>query len=151
MNMHPKWFWPLAFAMLSTTTHAGSRLREVTGTSCKAISIKVGVGLTTQVVFEQEPKTTLLADQSHFKIVTNGSAKRSIAIIPTLAANELEALGAAGPTNTFVAALNGSLKTNLFVFFDSQNQLMIELSFAAKDSADYLVKVTQRFDERCAL
>jgi hypothetical protein len=142
-------------AMVSGGATWGSPvLREVTSTSCKAVPIELGVGMTTQIVFEQEPKVTLFADQTHFKVVTNPSANRSIAIIPVISGSEIEAIknGRAGLSSAaLAAALNESVKTNLFVFFDNNNQLMFELRFTEKKNADYLVKVKQVFNSGCAL
>lgn len=136
-----------------SSAFAGTALREVSSTSCKAIPIELGMGMTTQIIFEQEPKVTLFADQTHFKVVTNSSANRSIAIIPVISSSEIESLGvraSASPT-ALVNALNANIKTNLFVFFENNNQLMFELRFTEKKNADYLVKVKQIFNDGCAL
>ena len=129
----------ISVLIVGSVTDAGPVLREVSSTSCKAIPIELGVGMTTQIIFEQEPKVTLFADQTHFKVVTNPSANRSIAIIPLVS------------TSDSVAALNANIKTNLFVFFENNNQLMFELRFADKKNADYLVKVKQIFNNGCVL
>lgn len=145
----------LVLGIITTSlSSANPSLREVKSTSCKAIPIELGVGITTQIIFEQEPKVTLFADQTHFKVVTNPSASRSIAIIPVISSNEIEAMkngrGSLSP-EALTAALNKNIKTNLFVFFDNNNQLMFELRFADKKNADYLVKVKQEFNDGCVL
>jgi hypothetical protein len=133
---------------------AGPTMREVSSTSCKAIPIELGIGMTTQIIFEQEPKVTLFADQTHFKVVTNGKANRSIAIIPLISSSEIEGIKNGHPgmsSEAVAAALNASIKTNLFVFFENNNQLMFELRFADKKNADYMVKVKQVFTGECVL
>ena len=144
----------LSSLLLASFAFASPSLREVSSTSCKAIPISLGVGMTTQIIFEQEPKVTLFADQTHFKVVTNPSANRSIAIIPVISSSEIDAMkhGRASLSSEALAhSLNESIKTNLFVFFDNNNQLMFELRFADKKNADYLVKVKQVFNDGCVL
>lgn len=146
--------WPIIVLAicLASTAFGGTALREVSSTSCKAIPIELGVGMTTQIIFEQEPKVTLFADQTHFKVVTNATANRSIAIIPVISQSEIEALGGRAASQAgLVTALNSNIKTNLFVFFENNNQLMFELKFTDKRNADYLVKVKQVFNDGCVL
>lgn len=147
------WLFIAVSALLLSTASAGTTLREVSSTSCKAIPIELGVGMTTQIIFEQEPKVTLFADQTHFKVVTNASANRSIAIIPVISQSEIESLGGRTTVSqaALVTALNANIKTNLFVFFENNNQLMFELKFTDKKNADYLVKVKQVFNDGCVL
>jgi hypothetical protein len=130
-------------------------VRRVSSDSCKMIPVKVALGRTTQIVLEQTPKSTLFADKKHFKIVTDPSSPRSLAIIPLIDNNDLSLFGMTGgslrsPT-ALVSALNKSFKTNLFVFFDQSNQLMFELQFVEKDRADNILKVTQVFNGECDL
>lgn len=147
----------MTWIMLTTAPAALAKtdIREVTSTSCKIIPINLGIGMTTQIVLEQEPKTTLFADKKHFKIVSNATSPRSLAIIPFVEQSELDAFrtpgGALPAPAALASALNGSFKTNLFVFFDNNNQLMFELRFVEKSKADYIVKVTQSFNENCNL
>lgn len=143
-----------AIFLSASFASAGASLREVTATSCKAVQIDLAVGMTTQIVFEQEPKVTLFADQTHFKIVTNATASRSIAIIPVISSSEIDAIKNGRPNmsnDALASALDASFKTNLFVFFDNNNQLMFELRFVDKKRADYLVKVKQNFSQGCVL
>lgn len=143
-----------AIFLNASLASAGASLREVTATSCKAVQIDLAVGMTTQIVFEQEPKVTLFADQTHFKIVTNATASRSIAVIPVISSSEIDAIKNGRPNmsnDALAAALDASFKTNLFVFFDNNNQLMFELRFVDKKRADYLVKVKQNFSQGCVL
>lgn len=130
-------------------------VRTVSASSCEVTKINLGLGLTTQIVFEQEPKLTLYADKKHFKITSNDLAPRSLAIIPFFEANELnpfrDTSGALLAPDKLANALNRSFKTNLFVFFKNNNQLMFELKFSEKEKADYVVKVKQTFGKDCAL
>ncbi len=130
-------------------------VREVSASSCEVVRLNLGLGITTQVVFEQEPKVTLYADHRHFRINTNSLSPRSLAIIPFVEANELNAFRDAQgrmPTGAALAqALDKSFKTNLFVFFDNNNQLMFQLRFVDKAQADYIVRVKQVFKEDCVL
>lgn len=130
-------------------------IRHVSSTSCQIVPVNLGLGMTTQIVFEQEPKVTLYADKKHFKVVTNSSSPRSLAIIPVIEGNELDSFGTGrspltNPT-ALVNFLNKSFRTNLFVFFDNNNQLMFELKFTEKQKADYILKVTQNFNGSCQL
>lgn len=122
-------------------------VREVSGSSCRPIQINLGLGLTTQLIFEQEPKVTLFADKTHFKIVTNPSSPRSVAIIPNVDPSELERLKG----RSIARVLDQNLKTNLFIIFAGSNQLMFDLRFVDKAKADYVVKVNQTFPEDCVL
>lgn len=130
-------------------------VREVEATSCDVIRVNVGLGMTTQIVLEQEPEVTLFADKKHFKVNTNSSAPRSLAIIPFVDSNEIEVFRNSsghlpGPKD-LATALDKSFKTNLFVFFKNQNQLMFEMRFVEKAKADYILKVKQVFRENCVL
>lgn len=140
---------------LPTAAVAISGVREVSHTSCEIIPVNVGLGMTTQIVLEQEPKVTLYADKKHFKISTTSLSPRSLAIIPFVDTAELndfrDAKGRLPSPEALASALNKSLKTNLFVFFDNNNQLMFELRFVEKKNADYLLKVKQLFNKNCFL
>ncbi len=132
-----------------------SGVREVSASSCEVIRLNLGLGMTTQVVFEQEPKVTLYADHRHFRINTNSLSPRSLAIIPFVEGSELNAFRDAqgrlpGP-KALAEALDKSFKTNLFVFFEGQNQLMFQLRFVEKSRADYIVRVKQIFNQDCLL
>jgi hypothetical protein len=144
--------WLLSLAI---SAYASSGLRQVSRTSCQVIPVNVGLGITTQVVFEQEPKVTLYADKKHFKVATNASSPRSLAIIPVIEGSELDSFrdahGSLPSPKVLAAALDRSFKTNLFVFFDNNNQLMLELRFVDKAKADYILKVTQLFNGDCEL
>jgi hypothetical protein len=141
--------WPLPSAF------AASKVRNVSSSSCNATHVNVALGITTQIIFEQEPKVTLYADKKHFKVVTNASSPRSLAIIPVVENSEMDIFrngkGGLPSPAALAAALDRSFKTNLFVFFDNNNQLMFELHFVDKPKADYILKVTQVFTERCEL
>lgn len=144
----------LSFAFAASTKPVKG-IRQVSSTSCEIVPVNLGLGMTTQLVFEQEPKVTLFADKKHFKVVTNSSSPRSLAIIPVIEGNELEnfSIGHSLLANSaaLVKFLNKSFRTNLFVFFDNNNQLMFELKFTEKPKADYILKVTQKFNGSCEL
>ena len=147
--------WIIALAMslaFAAPTKPIRGVRQVSSSSCEIVPVNLGLGMTTQIVFEQEPKVTLYADKKHFKVVTNSSSPRSLAIIPVIEGTELDNSRSllANPTS-LVNFLNKSFKTNLFVFFDNNNQLMFELKFAEKPKADYILKVTQTFNGSCEL
>lgn len=147
----------MVFALLGATiaARASTALRKVTSSSCQIIPVNLGLGMTTQIVLEQEPKVTLYADKKHFKIVTNASSPRSLAIIPVLESSDLDpfrdAKGELPSPAALAAALDRSYKTNLFVFFENNNQLMFELRFVEKKKSDYIVKVTETFTGDCSL
>jgi len=134
---------------------AAPGVREVEATSCDVIRVNLGLGMTTQIVLEQEPEVTLFADKKHFKVNTNSSAPRSLAIIPFISSNEVDVFrneaGRLPEEKSLAAALDKSFKTNLFVFFKNNNQLMFELRFVEKSRADYILKVKQIFKESCVL
>lgn len=137
--------------LLFGVAHARPGVREVTSSSCKIIKVNLGLGMTTQIVLEQEPKVTLYADKKHFKVITNTFSPRSLAVIPFVEPSELNILRDPGgrlPSSTGLAsALKNSFETNLFVFFENNNQLMFELRFVEKKKADYILKVHQVFQD----
>lgn len=143
----------LSLPLFATKSAPG--VRHISGTSCDVLPVNLSPGMTTQIVFEQEPKMTLFADKKHFKIVTNASSPRTLAIIPVIEGSEIESLTPArtlpGHSEALAALLNRSFKTNLFVFFDNSNQLMFDLHFTVKSKADYILKVTQTFGGKCDL
>lgn len=132
-----------------------SDIRRVSSSSCKSIIVNLGLGTTTQIVFEQEPKVTLYADKKHFKIVTNSNSPRSLAIIPMVEGPELDVFreksGRLPASPVLASALDRNFNTNLFVFFDNNNQLMFHLRFVEKDKADNILKVSETFSEGCEL
>ncbi len=134
---------------------AGAGVRQVSSTSCDAIRVNLGLGMTTQIVFEQEPKVTLYADKTHFKINTNSTSPRSLAVIPFVDMNELnhfrDAKGKLPAAGLLAGHLDKSFRTNLFVFFENNNQLMFELRFVEKSKADYVLKVNQVYNRDCSL
>lgn len=144
-----------ALMVLVTSVFATPGVRYVTNTSCDTIRLNVAAGITTQIVLEQEPKVTLFADKKHFKINTNAASPRSLAVIPVFESSELEQLqgGRAIPRSQMDLAtlLDRNFKTNIFVFFENNNQLMFELRFVPKEKADYVLKVKQSFNGKCEL
>ena len=132
-----------------------SGVREVEATSCEVIKVNLGLGITTQIVLEQQPKTTLYADKSHFKVQSNEGTPRSLAVIPYIQSSEVNTFrksnGELPSPEKLANALNESFRTNLFVFFENENQLMFELQFVPKAKADYILKVRQKFSKECSL
>ena len=132
-----------------------SAVREVSKSSCEVIHINLGLGMTTQVLFEQDPKVTLYADKKHFKISTNTLSPRSLAIIPFIESSEMDAFrnnkGQLPSSKILASHLDVNFRTNLFVFFENNNQLMLDLRFVEKRAADYIVKIKQVFNRNCAL
>ncbi len=145
----------LIVALQTQSVFAVPGVRKISSSSCKVVPVNLAIGITTQIVFEQEPKVTLYADKKHFKVVTNASSPRSLAIIPTIESNELDVFrsprGNLPSPSLLATALDRSFKTNLFVFFDNNNQMMFELRFVQKDKADYILKVSQVFNGDCEL
>lgn len=150
-------FLILMFAQLQIFAAAktADKVRTVSKTSCQVIPVNLALNVTTLVVLEQEPKTTLYADKKHFRIVNDSSSPRSLAIIPVVESSELDlfrdAKGVLPAAKALATALDRNFKTNFFVFFENNNQLMFELRFVEKEKADYILKVTQVFNEDCAL
>jgi hypothetical protein len=137
------------------STYAKSGVRKTTSSSCDIIRVNLGLGMTTQIVLDQEPKVTLYADKTHFKINTTPVSPRSVSIIPFVDPAELNVFrdvhGKLPSPKNLAMALDKSFKTNLFIFFDNDNQLMFELHFVEKKKADYLLKVRQTFKKDCVL
>lgn len=142
-------------SFVGRVAQARTDVREVSASSCDIIQVNLGLGMTTQVVLEQEPKVTLYADKKHFKITTTSLSPRSLAIIPFVESSEIEALQSSQnqrlSPKRLASELDKSLKTNLFVFFDNNNQLMFQLRFVEKNKADYIVMVKQIFKKGCNL
>jgi hypothetical protein len=152
-----KIFYIIIIIFYSNFSHSKNQnnIREVSSTSCNTVRINLGLGMTTQIVFQQEPKATLYADKRHFKINTNTLAPRSLAIIPYVDSSELQVFkdsnGNYPSPKKLAISLDKSFRTNLFVFFENNNQLMFELRFVEKEKADFLIKVKQIFKKDCVL
>lgn len=145
----------LLFVFVPIFAFGKSGVREISSSSCDIIHVNLGLGMTTQIMLDQEPKVTLYADKTHFKINTTPVAPRSISIIPFVDPAELnvfrDSRGKLPSQKALAIALDKSFKTNLFIFFDNDNQLMFELHFVEKKKADYLLKVKQTFKKDCVL
>ncbi|MCB9024812.1 MAG: hypothetical protein H6625_00715 [Bdellovibrionaceae bacterium] len=135
--------------------NADTGVRRVSSSSCDVIRVNLGIGMTTQIVLEQAPKVTLFADKKHFKISTNPLSPRSLAIIPYIDSTELDMFKDSKSIllapKPLASALDNSFRTNLFVFFENNNQLLFELRFVVKKQADNILKVTQIFNKDCGL
>lgn len=142
-----------ALIVISATNSGG--VREIKATACDISRINVGVGMTTQIVFDSEPTMTLMADQQHFLVQGSKGAKRSIAIIPRIDPGEIKALWPDSmrlPTMAeTIAAVDRAFRTNLFVFFNNSRQLMFELRFVEKPKVDFVVRVQEVFKKGCPL
>lgn len=131
-------------------------VRVVSATSCEVIPVKLALGITTQLIFQEEPAVTLNADEKHFNIQATPQVPRSIAIIPQVSRQEIDEITKHSPSTSgarkgLEKSLNAHFKTNLFVFFKSQTQLMFELQFVEPKHSDYILKVNQVFDPECLL
>src|SRR5689334_24248379 len=120
----------LLFSFFSISSLGAPNVRKVTSTSCHAIRVNLGVGMTTQIVLQQEPKVTLFADKKHFRISTNELAPRSLAVIPFIEASEVNRFDSSPRRSSpreLAQLLDKNFKTNLFIFFEGNNQLMFDL------------------------
>lgn len=148
----------LFISLLASTSSASSLIkgiRVVESTSCEVIPVNLGLGMSTQIILEQEPKATLYADKKHFKIDTNKLSPRSLAIIPAFTSQDLDVFkdsqGNFPSSSQLAKNINDNFKTNLFVYFKNNNQLMFQLRFVEKQKADYILKVKQVFNKGCNL
>jgi hypothetical protein len=145
----------LLIILFSISALAASKIRKITSTSCEPIRINLGLGMSTQIVLEQEPKITLYSDKKHYRISTNELSPRSLAIIPFVETTEIDkfadSTGKLPEAQRLAELLDTNFKTNLFVFFENHNQMMFDLRFVEKKRADYIVKVSQSFGKGCDL
>jgi hypothetical protein len=103
-----------------------------------------------------EPRVTLHADPTHFILQSDESAKRSLAIIPTVTDQVIQRLFTdsngefSNPNQVQLARrLDENLKTNLFVFFPSGVRMMFELRFVEKSKADYVLAIQYKAKGGC--
>jgi hypothetical protein len=140
------------FIMILSTI-GNLRVRTVTATSCDIIPINLGIGMTTQLVFDQEPRVTLYADKDHFLIQGTKEAPKSLAVIPLIRSNEIRS--SVGPEKSSTSAItelvDTAFTTNLFVFFSHNQQFMFEFHFVAKKKADFAVHIKRGFSGKCDL
>lgn len=144
----------LSILLVWANSHSG--LREVKATACEIIPIKVAVGMTTQLIFEEEPKLTLFAEEKRYQIASNPQAPRSIAIIPRFSPEDIERAAIRSSQRSLSdkevsKLLNEAFKTNLFVFFERQDQFLLSLQIVPKSQSDLIVKVHRKFSEDCVL
>lgn len=141
--------------LIPLLANAKSGVRETSNTSCQVIRVNLGLGMTTQIVFDEAPQVTLYADKKHFKINTNSVSPRSVSVIPFVQPSELNVFrtssGKLPSASALAASLDKSFKTNLFIFFKNNNQLVFDLRFVEKKKADYILKVKQVFKKDCNL
>jgi len=141
--------------MILALTALPSGVRTVEATPCEVIDVKLSTGMSTLLQFDDEPSLTFHADDQHFLLKADASAKRSIAIIPNIKEQEVRRLfpdSDRWPSSRAIAeALDRSYRTNLFVFFKSSTRLMFRLRFVDKPDADYVLKIKQVFGKGCSL
>ena len=129
-------------------------VREIEATSCDVVSIRVGLGMVTQLVFDSAPTQTLSATDTKFSISSHADAPRSIAITTTITQ---EAVARAMKDNGIAVAsdmlkqLDRTYSTNLFVLFKADNQLQFRLHIVSADQSDSIVKIRQVFRKDCRL
>jgi len=133
-------------------------VRTVSVTSCEVVRVNVSLGMTTQLHFEQKPELSLHSDHQHFQIKHHEHAKNSLAIIPSIRTQEVEnhfrlSDGSVRIPNDLALSrqLDESFRTNLFVFFKNDRQLMFELRFVPKSKVDYVVHVKEKISRKCVL
>ncbi len=133
-----------------------SGVRTVEATPCEVVDVKLSVGMSTLLQFDSEPSLTFHADDQHFILKADPSAKRSIAIIPNIKEQEVRRLFTSEnekwPSSRSIAeALDRAYRTNLFVFFKSSTRLMFRLRFVDKAEADYVLRVKEVYRKGCSL
>jgi len=139
------------FALILNISDIG--VRRVEATACKVVDVRLSVGMSTLLEFDQEPTLTFHADDQHFSLKNSESAKRSLAIIPNIREQDVRSLF---PNTDFppggailADALDRTYRTNLFVFFKGSGRLMFQLRFVDKSKADYVLKIKQVFRKDC--
>lgn len=131
-----------------------SGVRAIEATSCEIVDVRLSPGMSTILQFDEEPNLTFHADDQHFIVKTDPAAKRSLAIIPNVKEQEVRRLfhaeSEAWPSSRAIAeALDRAYRTNLFVFFKSQNRLLFRLRFVDKSEADYVLRIRQVYRKGC--
>jgi len=131
-----------------------SGVRAIEATSCEIVDVRLSPGMSTILQFDEEPNLTFHADDQHFIIKTDPAAKRSLAIIPNIKEQEVRRLfqteSESWPSSRAIAeALDRAYRTNLFVFFKSQNRLLFRLRFVDKSEADYVLRIRQVYRKGC--
>ncbi len=143
----------LLFIAIISTHPTG--VRTVKATPCDVIDVRLAIGMSTILQFDEEPSLTFHADDQHFLLKNHENAKRSIAIIPSMKESDVRPLfqnRETAPGGAVLAdALDRAYRTNLFVFFKSSTRLMFRLRFVEKSAADYVLKVNQVYAKGCAL
>ena len=129
-------------------------VRTIEATSCEIIDVRLSPGMSTLLQFDEEPNLTFHADDQHFLVKADATAKRSLAIIPNIKEQEVKRLfnldSETWPSSRAIAeALDRAYRTNLFVFFKSQNRLLFRLRFVDKAEADYVLKIKQTYRKGC--
>lgn len=146
--------WILAIALIQAVQ--GTGVREVKATGCDIIRVNVSLGMTTVLDLADvgEPSLTLHADEEHFILRTHENAKRSIAILPQVSEADLRRIfhhqdGVSRSESELAQGLDRSFRTNLFVFFKTNQRLMFQLRFVPKAQADYVLRIKPEFRKEC--
>lgn len=139
---------------LSITLAMPSGVRAIEASSCDIVDVRLSPGMSTILQFDEEPNLTFHADDQHFIVKTDPAAKRSLAIIPNIKEAEVKRLfpsdSEGWPSSRAIAeALDKAYRTNLFVFFKSQNRLLFRLRFVDKSEADYVLRIRQIYRKGC--
>jgi hypothetical protein len=141
----------IAFSLIMSLP---SGVRTIEATSCEIIDVRLSPGMSTILQFDEEPNLTFHADDQHFIVKADPTAKRSLAIIPNIKEQEVRRLfnsdSDSWPSSKAIAeALDKAYQTNLFVFFKSQNRLLFRLRFVDKSAADYVLRIRQIYRKGC--
>lgn len=139
---------------LTFLTSPGNAVRFVKASSCEATSVKLAVGMSTQIIFEEAPILTYNGDEQTFSVRTTEEIPRSVVLKPNISPDTVAQLvnSHQGRSSKSVAAgLNQTYSTNLFVFFKNSNQLLFKLELVDKSAADNIIRVKQEFRKDCNL
>lgn len=147
--------WIVALFLIQA---ADGGVREVKATGCDIVRVNVSLGMTTVLDLADvgEPTLTLHADEEHFILKTHENAKRSIAILPQVTEQDLRRIfshqdGYSKSEGELAQGLDRAFRTNLFVFFKTNQRLMFQLRFVPKVQADYVLRIRPEFKGGCRI
>jgi len=134
-----------------------SGVRTIQASPCDIVDVKLSVGQSTLLQFDEEPTLTFHADDQHFLLKNHESAKRSLAIIPVIRDQDIQRIF--GDTSSqrvpvgkaFSESLDRHYRTNLFVFLKSSSRLMFRLRLVEKSESDFVVRIKQVYRKGCGL
>ncbi len=134
-----------------------SGVRTIQANPCDIVDVKLSVGQSTLLQFDEEPTLTFHADDTHFLLKNHDAAKRTLAIIPVIRDQDIQKVfGEIGPPRVpvgkaFSDALDRHYRTNLFVFLKSSSRLMFRLRLVEKSASDYVLRIKQVYRKGCSL